>query len=135
MFQRGERAGAETLVFGLQLFEHVETRPFLRLFLNQAIKPLRHPLDFLLNFLQPFLPLFGRATPGLGAPFVGLNGRVKFAQALFQSRAFLFELEFLRGQLFETDEVALLLQIERSDFIAHAAQLLRRRENVRLRLA
>ena len=67
LLQRGQGAGAETFVFGLQLFEHVETRAFLRLFLNHALQPLRQPLDFPLNCLHPLLTIFGGAAPGLSA--------------------------------------------------------------------
>ena len=45
------------------------------------------------------------------------------------------KLDFFRGQFFEPDDVALLLQIERGDFVADARQILRGGKRGGLRLA
>ena len=56
-------------------------------------------------------------------------------QAALQPAPLFFELNFLGRKFFEADDVALLLQIERRNLIAHAGQILRRGKSVRLGLA
>jgi hypothetical protein len=56
-------------------------------------------------------------------------------QPPFQSNAFLFELDFFGGKFFQADGVAFLLQIQRGDFVAGAAELLGGLEGARLGLA
>ena len=53
----------------------------------------------------------------------------------FQARPLLLELDLLGGKLLQAHDVALLLQIERGDLIAHARQILRGGERIGLRLA
>ena len=59
----------------------------------------------------------------------------KFVQPRFQPRPLFFELDLLGRELLQPDDVALLLQIERGDLVAHARQILRGGERICLRLA
>ena len=81
------------------------------------------------------MPLLDRAALGLRVQFLNLDARGEFVQARLQPGAFLLQLQFFGGKLFEPDAVALLLQIERGDFVADARQILRRGEGLGLRLA
>src|SRR5439155_21582048 len=86
-------------------------------------------------FAQALLSFLERIAPCLNALFFRFDVRCESAQALFQSRALLSELGLLCGELFQTDNIALLLQIEHVDFVADACELLGRGEDIRLRLA
>src|SRR5256885_10771653 len=51
----------------------------------------------------------------------GFDVRGELVQPLFQPRAFLLQLDFLRGKLFQAHDVALFLQFERSE--EHTSEL------------
>src|SRR5260370_42614952 len=65
----------------------------------------------------------------------GFDVRREFLQAGFEPAPFFFELDFLGGELFQPYDVALLLQVERGDFVAELRQLLREGKRVGLGLA
>ena len=69
------------------------------------------------------------------AEFFRFDIRRKFLQARFQPGAFFLKLNFFGGKFFQPNDVALLLQIERVDFVAHARELLRGGKSIRLRFA
>jgi len=76
--------------------------------------------------------LLDGTTRGGDVQFFQLDAGGEFLQAQFQAGALDFELDFFGGKFFEPDDVALLLQIQRGDLIAHAGQVLRGGECVRL---
>ena len=135
LFERRQCSDAEPFVLGLQLLKHLEAGLLFRLFLQRSIQLLRQLIRLLLNFVQALLSFLERIAPCLNALFFRFDVRCESAQPLFQSRALLFELGLLCGELFQTDNIALLLQIKHVDFVADACELLSRGEDIRLRLA
>ena len=135
LVQRRQCSGAESLVLHLQLFEHVEAGFLFRLLLQLSVKHLRGFGDGLLDFPQTILSLLHRTAARLRAELLGFDVRGELVQPLFQPRAFLLQLDFLRGKLFQAHDVALFLQIERVDFVADARELLRAGKSIRLGLA
>ena len=104
-------------MLGLQLLKHLETGLLFRLFLQRSIQQLRQLIRLLLDFAQALLSFLERIAPCLNALFFRFDVRCESAQPLFQSRALLFELGLLCGELFQTDNIALLLQIKHVDFV------------------
>ena len=92
---------------------------------QNIVKPLCDLRQLGLNFLQTRLALFDRAALRLHVEFFRFNVCGKFVQTCFQSSAFFFQLDFLSGKFFEANDVALLLHVERVDFVAHAGEVLR----------
>ena len=136
VLQRGERAGAEALVFGLQLFQDVQAGAFFGLLLQAAIEVLAELGEFLLRFRA------SRAWRSSTVPrrvwassFSASTFAANSRQAGFKPGAFLFKLDFFGGKFFEADDVALFLQIQRVDFIAGAASIAAPGKGVGLGLA
>ena len=71
--ERGQRAGAEAFVLGLQLFEDVETGALFGLAPQQFIELLRGFVQLQLNFAQTPLPVLHRAAMRLRAQNSGLD--------------------------------------------------------------
>ena len=78
----------------------------------------------MLNVTQALLPLFDGAARGLGIQLLDFDGGRKFLEARLEAVALFLELNLFGGKFFETDHVALLLEVERVDLIAHARELL-----------
>ena len=74
---------------------------------------------------QAFLPLLDRHALRLRIELLSRHVGHKLVQPRLQPGALLFELNLLRRKLLEPHHVALLLQIERGDLIAHPGQVLR----------
>ena len=89
--------------------------------------------DFLVQLPQSLLPLLDGPALGLDAEFFRFHVGGEFLQAKLEASAFLLELDFLGGKFFQPDNIALFLQIERVDFVAHTAQLLRGSKRFTLR--
>ena len=119
----------------LQLFEHVQARAFLGLLAYDSIKLLPDAIQLLLNLAQAGLPFLDRAPAGQHVELLRLHVGGEFLQTRFEARAFLFELNFLRRKFFQPHHVALLLQIQRVDLVAHLGELLRGGKGIRLRAA
>ena len=135
LFERGQGPGAEAFMFGVQLLEHLQAGTTFRLLLQHSILLLRRDSQFALNFLQALLTLLDAPPLPLRIQLLGLHIGREFAQTLLQSRPLLFKLNLLRGELFQPHQIALFLQIERGDFIAHAAEILGCRKSPGLCLA
>ena len=133
--QRRHRACGKTFARTFKLLQHVEARTFFRLLLQKLIVFGGQLLQLRLQFAQPILPLFNRAAFGLCVQFFDFNACCEFLQVRFEPRAFLLKLDFFRGKFFKPDDIALLLQIERGDFVADARQILRGGECGGLRFA
>ena len=73
MAQSGQRSRAETFVLRLQLFQDIQPRSFLGLLTQQPVQFLRAPVDLLLEFAQPALPLLDAAATGLSVELFGLD--------------------------------------------------------------
>ena len=92
-------------------------------------------LQFVQQFAQAVLPLLDRTARRRDVQFFDFDARGEFLQTRFEPRAFFFKLHFFGGKFFEPDRVALLLQIERGDFVADARQILRGGKRSGLRVA
>ena len=117
-----QRARAETFVSCLQLLEHIQARTFLGLLAADIYPaPASACVQFLLNFDAGAsdVPPPCRAESARSAFPLPRSPRIPATR--FQPRALFFELNFFRRKFFQPDDVALLLQIERGDFVAHAA--------------
>ena len=114
------------------MFQHVQAGTFFGLLVNDSIEFLSNLVQLSLNFLQARLPFLDGAAACLDSHFLGFDVRREFLQAGIEPRALLFELDFFRRKFFQAHNIALLLQIERVNFVTHACELLRGRKGVRL---
>lgn len=122
-------------MIGLQLLENVNARPLLGLLLEHFVLLFAGQIQFVVDLDEAFLAIFDRAALSLRVEFLRFDIDRKLVQAGFQARALFFELNFFGGKFFKSDDIALLLQIQRSDFVARAAEILGRRKCVGLRNA
>jgi len=132
--QSGQRSGAETLVVGLKLLQHMQARAFRRLLLQHLVLLARGALQFFPHLAQPLLPLLDRPALRLRAQLLRRHAGLELAQPDLQPPPLLFQLNLLGRQLLQPRQVALLLQIQRGDLIAHPRQFLRRGKGPGLRL-
>ena len=120
--QHGQGAGAKAFVSFFELFEHAEAGPRFGLLTEKAVEFLRGLIDLLLQFAETLLAFFDRAAACLHAELFGLHIRGELGQPGFETDAFLLELNFLRRQFFQSNHVALLLEIEGIDLVANAGE-------------
>ena len=129
---QGEIGGRQAAVEELRLGIETGSADVLRG--ENEIAHLRGFGDGFLDFPQTILSLLHRTAARLRAELLGFDVRGELVQPLFQPRAFLLQLDFLRGKLFQAHDVALFLQIERIDFVADARELLGAGKSIRLGL-
>ena len=120
-----DRACIETLVRTFKLFEDVQARTLLRLLLQKLILLLRGRVQFGLQFFQPILPLLDGAARGGYVEFLHFYARGEFLQTRFETHAFFLKLNFLGRKFFKANQITLLCQIKRREFVANARQILR----------
>jgi len=135
LFQGGQRTFAKTFVTGVELLDDAQLGPFPGLLPQQAVQLRARLRQLILERAQPGLPLLDAPPLGLGMKFFRFDVGRKLLQPRFQARSLLLELNFLGREFFEPDHIALLLEVQRGDFVAHAGQILRRGEGLRLGLA
>ena len=129
------RPGADALVGGLQLLEHIQPRPFFGLKPQQTVQFGGQLGQALLQIGQALLAFLDGAAMALGGGFPILNIAGKLAKPLPEFRLFFLKLGFLRRKFLEPNGVAALLQIDRVDLVADTGQFLRDAVRLGLRLA
>lgn len=118
----GEGAAGEAFVTGFELFEQAEFGADFGLTPGETVEFLAGALEFLLEFAEAGLAFLDGAAFGDDAGFFGFDVGLELDEALFETGAFLFELEFFGGEFFEADDVGLFLEVEGGEFVAEAAE-------------
>ena len=124
LFQGREGPGPEALVLGVELFEDVEPGLLLGLLADELVEFVPGRLEFLLKFAQTGLPFLDRAARGLDAELLRFDVDLEFREAGIEMRGLLLHLDLLGAELFQADDVALLLEVERVDLVPGAGKLL-----------
>jgi hypothetical protein len=78
--------------------------------MQEFVLNLRGLSEFFLDFAQTLLPFFDRATLGLNTELLSFDVEREFLEADFESVALFFELNFLGGEFFKPNDVALFLE-------------------------
>ena len=133
LFERRQGARAEPLVRRVQLFQNIQPGALFRLLLEEALQFLLDVTELLRNLAQALLPFVNRGPLRLGIYSFNFHARGKFIQPRLESRPLFLQLNLFCRKLFQADHVPLLLQIERVEFIAPAADLLGHKEGFGLR--
>jgi hypothetical protein len=94
-------AGAETFVRAFKLLEHIQTRAFVRLGMQELVLNLRGLVEFLLDLAQARLAFLNRAARRLHIELLCLDVEREFLEADLEPVTFFFELNFFRGKFFD----------------------------------